>query len=148
MGDTRQRQFDTILSINMVYRYDTIRYHMILLPSPKQTKISINHCTMPKHNKFLFKKRILSTFLGLILLLLAAITSPALENNFSDGTDVPHVPGTPKYRRLWLFSACAYKLRLQETMRLTDNVRLTSGIIVATPSMRKHVIATRVIDRS
>ena len=48
------------------------------------------------------------------------------------------------YRRLWLFSACAYKLRLQETMRLTDNVRLTSGIIVATrtraaPSMRKHV---------
>jgi len=43
------------------------------------------------------------------------------------------------YRRLWLFSACAYKLRLQKTMRLTDNVRLTSGIIVATPSMRKHV---------
>ena len=34
-----------------------------------------------------------------------------------------------------LFSACVYKLRLQETM----NVRLTSGIIVATPSMRKHV---------
>ena len=49
------------------------------------------------------------------------------------------------YRRLWLFSACAYKLRLQETMRLTDNVRLTSGIIVATPSMRKHMIAKRVI---
>ena len=49
------------------------------------------------------------------------------------------------YRRLWLFSACAYKLRLQETMRLTDNVRLTSGLIVATPSMRKHVIAKRVI---
>ena len=48
---------------------------------------------------------------------------------------------------LWLFSACAYKLRLQETMRLTDNVRLTSGIIVATPSMRKHVIAKRVMDR-
>ena len=45
------------------------------------------------------------------------------------------------YRRLWLFSACAYKLRLQETMRLTDNVRLTSGIIVAMPSMRKHMIA-------
>ena len=53
-------------------------------------------------------------------------------------------PLTP-YRRLWLFSACAYKLRLQETMRLTDNVRLTSGIIAATPSMRKHVIAKRVI---
>ena len=52
------------------------------------------------------------------------------------------------YRRLWLFSTCAYKLRLQETMRLTDNVRLTSGIIVATPSMRKHVIAKHVIDRS
>ena len=30
-------------------------------------------------------------------------------------------------------------------MCLTDNVRLTSGIIVATPSMRKHVIAKRVI---
>ena len=30
-----------------------------------------------KHNKFLFKKRIMSTFLGLMLLLLAAITSPA-----------------------------------------------------------------------
>ena len=30
-------------------------------------------------------------------------------------------------------------------MRLTDNVRLTSGIIAATPSMRKHVIAKRVI---
>ena len=55
---------------------------------------------MPKHNKFLFKKRILSTFLGLMLLLLAAITSPALENN-SDGTDIPQVPGigtgTPNY---------------------------------------------------
>ena len=51
-----------------------------------------------------------------------------------------------RYCRLWLFSACAYKqLRLQETMRLTDNVRLTSGIIVATPSMRKHVITKRVI---
>ena len=43
---------------------------------------------------------------------------------------------TCKYHRLWFFSACAYKLRLQETMRLTDNVRLTSGIIVAMPSMR------------
>ena len=32
-------------------------------------------------------------------------------------------------------------------MRLTDNVRLTSGIIVATPSMRKHVIAKRVMHR-
>jgi len=50
------------------------------------------------------------------------------------------------YRRLWLFSACAYKVTLQATMRLTDNVHLTSGIIVATPSMRKHVIAERVID--
>jgi len=49
------------------------------------------------------------------------------------------------YCRLKLFSACAYKLRLQETMRLTDSVRLTSGIIVATPSMRKHVIAKHVI---
>ena len=52
---------------------------------------------MPKHNNFLFKKRIMSTFLGLMLLLLAAIASPALENNLSDGTDVPRVPGTPKY---------------------------------------------------
>ena len=51
------------------------------------------------------------------------------------------------YRRLWLFSACTYKLRAQETMRLTDNVRLMSGIILATPSMRKHAIAKRVIDR-
>ena len=77
----------------MVYRYDTIPYDTA--PSPKQTKISIkfNHCTMPKHNKFLFKKRIMSTFLGLVLLL-AAITSPALGNNFSDGTDIPQVPGT------------------------------------------------------
>jgi len=50
---------------------------------------------MPKHNKCLLKK--VSTFLGLMLLLLPATTSPALENNFSDGTDVPHVPGTPKY---------------------------------------------------
>ena len=90
--DTRQRRFDTILSINMLYRY-----HTILPPSPKQTKISKNHCTMPKHTKFLFKKRIMFTFLGLMLLLLAATTSPALENNFSDGTNVPHVPGTPNY---------------------------------------------------
>jgi len=30
-------------------------------------------------------------------------------------------------------------------MRLTENVRLTSGLIVATPSTRKHVIAKRVI---
>jgi len=36
----------------------------------------------------------MSTFLGLMLLLLAVTTSPALENNLSDGTDVPHVPGT------------------------------------------------------
>jgi len=50
------------------------------------------------------------------------------------------------YCRLWLFSACTYKLRLQETMRLTDNVRLTSGIIVATPSMKKHVTVKLVID--
>jgi len=46
---------------------------------------------MPKHNKFLFKMRIMSTFLGLMLLLLAAITSPALENNLSDSTDIPQV---------------------------------------------------------
>jgi len=52
---------------------------------------------MPKHVKLLFKKRIMSTFLGLMLLLVAATTSPALENNLSDGTDVPHIPGTPKY---------------------------------------------------
>ena len=32
-------------------------------------------------------------------------------------------------------------------MHLTDNVRLTNGIIVATPSMRKYVVAERVIDR-
>ena len=57
-------------------------------------------------------------------------------------------PCTYTYCRLGLFSACAYKLRLQETMHLTDNVRLTSSIIVATPSMRKHVIAKRVIDQS
>ena len=36
----------------------------------------------------------MSTFLGLMLLLLAATTSPALENNFSDGTDIPQVPGS------------------------------------------------------
>ena len=47
---------------------------------------------MPKHNMFLFKDRIMFTFLGLMLLL-----AVALENNLSDGTDVPHVPGTPKY---------------------------------------------------
>jgi len=79
----------------MPIRYDTIPYDTA--PLPKQTKISINHCTMPKHNKFLFKKRIMSTFLGSTLLLLAAITSPALENNFSDGTDIPQDPGTPNY---------------------------------------------------
>jgi len=40
----------------------------------------------------------MSTFLGLMLLILASTTSPALENNFSDGSaDVPHVPGTPNY---------------------------------------------------
>ena len=70
---------------------DTIPY---LPPSPKQT---INHCTMPKHSNLLFKKRIMSTFLGLMLYLLAATNSPALENNLSNSTDVPHVPGTPKY---------------------------------------------------
>ena len=32
-----------------------------------------------------------------MLLLLAATTSAALENNLSDRTDVPHLPGTPKY---------------------------------------------------
>jgi len=47
---------------------------------------------MPKHNMFLFKDRIMFTFLGLMLLL-----AVALENNLSDGTDVPYVPGTPKY---------------------------------------------------
>jgi len=36
----------------------------------------------------------MSTFLGLMLLLLAATTSPVLENNLSDGTDVLRVPGT------------------------------------------------------
>jgi len=51
------------------------------------------------------------------------------------------------YCGLWLFSACAYKLTLQETMCPTDNARLTSGIIVATPSMRKNLIAKCVIDR-
>jgi len=39
----------------------------------------------------------MSTILGLMLLLLAATASPALENNLSDGTDVPHVSGTLKY---------------------------------------------------
>ena len=69
-----------------VIRYDTIPYDTA--PPPNK---QINHCTMPKHS-FLFKKRIMSTFLGLMLLLLAATISPALENNLSDGTDVPHVP--------------------------------------------------------
>ena len=32
-----------------------------------------------------------------MLLLLAATTSLALENNNSDGTDIPQVPGTPNY---------------------------------------------------
>jgi len=32
----------------------------------------------------------------LMLLLLAATTLPTLENNLSDGTDVPHIPGTHK----------------------------------------------------
>ena len=52
---------------------------------------------MPRHDKFLFKREIMSTFMGLMLLLLAATTSPALENNFFDCTDVLHVPGTPNY---------------------------------------------------
>ena len=43
---------------------------------------------------FLFRKRIMSTFLGLMLLLLAATTSPAFENNLSDDSVVP---GTHKY---------------------------------------------------
>jgi len=34
--------------------------------------------------------------MGLMLLLLVATTSPALENNLSDGTDVPNVPGAHK----------------------------------------------------
>jgi len=36
-------------------------------------------------------------------------------------------------------------LDCKKHMCLTDNVRLMSGIIVATPSIRKHVIAKRVI---
>jgi len=44
--------------------------------------------------------------LGLMLLLLAATTSPALENNLSDGTDVPHVPGTPRELQ------CKYRIRV------------------------------------
>ena len=32
VGDTRQRRFDTILSINMVYRYDTIPINTASLP--------------------------------------------------------------------------------------------------------------------
>ena len=59
---------------------------------------------MPKHNTFLFKKRIMSTFLGLRL---AATTSPALENKLSDGTDVPHVPCTPKYIT---WTTCKYRI--------------------------------------
>jgi len=58
--------------------------------SHKQRKNSVNSCTMPEHIKFL----------GLTLPLRAATTSPALENNLSDGdgtADVPHVPGRPKY---------------------------------------------------
>ena len=51
---------------------------------------------MPKHNNILFKKDNHVHFLGWMLLLLAATTSPTLENNLSDNTDVPHVPGTPK----------------------------------------------------
>ncbi len=45
------------------------------------------------------------------------------------------------YRRIWLFSACIYEISpLQETMRLTDSVRLTkSGIALVMPSKLKHV---------
>jgi len=61
-------------------------------------KNSVNQCSMPKqhqfytsYSKFLFKNRIISTFFGLIADLLAATTSPALENCLSDGTDVPGI---------------------------------------------------------
>ena len=48
------------ISINMVYRYDTIPYTIRYCPPPpNKQKNSINHCTMPKHNKFLFQKRIM-----------------------------------------------------------------------------------------
>jgi len=43
----------------------------------------------------------MSTFLSLMLLLLAAITSPALENNFSDGTDIPQVPAQAPIYITW-----------------------------------------------
>ena len=52
-------------------------------PSPKQRKISINHCTMPKHNKLLFKNRIMSTFLGVMLLLLAEYRIGIARNQVS-----------------------------------------------------------------
>ena len=89
----------------MVYWHDTILYQMILaLPSPFQRKLkSVHNATNKVDNilnsysrlhVYMFKKRIMSTFLGLMLLLLAAITLPGFENNLSDGTDVP---GTHKY---------------------------------------------------
>ena len=70
--------------------YDTMWYS----PPPPQIKkeISANAKTQVLVEK---KKRIMSAFLGLMLLL-AATTWPALENNLSDGTVVPHVPGTHK----------------------------------------------------
>ncbi len=56
------------------------------------------------------------------------------------------------YRRLWLFSACAYDPHLQVTMHLTGSVRLIkSGIALATPSKLNpvrdvHVTAKPVIQ--
>ena len=68
--------------------------------------------------KVLFKKRITSTFLGLILL--AATTLLALENNLSDGTDVP---GTHKY-----ITWAKYRVRLARNQVAIDTVGISIGI--------------------
>ena len=75
-------------------RYDTeylhgvsIRYQTILaLPLSFPREIEISAKCQVIHNiysRFLFKKRIMSAFLGLMLLFLVATTSPAFENNVS-----------------------------------------------------------------
>ena len=64
----------------------------LALPSPSQGKLKSVHSatnkvdnTLNSYSRLVFKKRIMSTFLGLMLLLLAATTYQPL----SDSTDVP-----------------------------------------------------------
>jgi len=74
-------------------RFDTIRY---CPPPPSKQKIQLTTAQCHDTINFCLKENHVH-ILGFDVTASSCYHFTSLGNNFSDGTDVPHVPGTPNY---------------------------------------------------